>query len=325
MIDDEYEIHGPSISLFTRKLEAALRFYGVPFRRQMPDPDVAGRAATHQVPVLRTPENWALADTTPILATMDGKYPLRRLFPTGPAGVLVHIAEEVLDEWFARVMVHYRWHYEENTRHTISEILGKELTLEEARENPLAQWGPRACRATGTESEHQQKAAEREYLEMIAALEEQLGSTPYAMGTRPSAVDTILLGGLWAHTNNDPIPDLSAFPRVVAWSADAADSWKGGGEIASPPEVTPFAQHLLVRARDQYAPFVLANAQAVAEGKKAFTIETYGEEVSYLTRPYPEQSRRMVIQRIQHQLDASERAQVLSWIESCGLAECFRP
>ncbi|MDG2306659.1 MAG: glutathione S-transferase family protein [Candidatus Binatia bacterium] len=322
---NEYVIYGPSISLFTRKLQAAFRFYGVPFRTEMPDQDIGGRAATHQVPVLLTPENWAIADTTPILGTLDARFPARRLFPAGPAGVLTHIVEEVLDEWFARTMVHYRWHYEVNTVHTVSELLGKEVTVEEARAFPLAQWGPRACRATGTESEHQQKAAETEYLAMLSALEEQLGSTRYALGDRPTAADAILLGGLRAHTNNDPIPDLSAFPRILAWDTEGAHRWDGTGSIAPPPEVTPFAEHILRIARDQYAPFVLGTRAALAEGRKAFTVDTYGEEVSYLARPYPEQSRQYVIERIRTQLDDSQRKDVLAWIDSCGLADCFRP
>lgn len=325
MVGDEYVIHGPPISLFTRKLEAAFQLYQAPFRREMPDAEVGKRAGTHQVPVLLTPGNWAVADTTPILQVLDALYPNRRLFPLGAAGVLAHVIEEVLDEWYARVMVHYRWHYAENTRHVVSAILGKELTLEEAQASPIAQWGPRACRATGTESEHQQREVEREYLEMIAVLEEQLGTTPYALGDRPTAADAMLLGGLRAHTNNDPIPDLSAYPRVLAWDAENAVRWDGGGRIAGPPQVTPFAAHVLERARDQYVPFVLGNRRALADGKKAFSVETYGEEVSYLTRPYPEQSRRLVVARIQHQLDDAERAEVLSWLDACGLAECFRP
>src|SRR5262249_51701737 len=163
---------------------------------------------------LQTPENWMLADTTPILDLLDGRFPQRRLFPAGPLGVLVHVVEEILDEWCARVMVHYRWHYEENTRHVVAAILGREVSLEEAREPPIAKWGPRACRATGTETPHQQKHAEQEYLTLLHALEGQLGRTRYALGDRSTAVDAILLGGLRAHTNADPVPDLSEFPRV---------------------------------------------------------------------------------------------------------------
>jgi hypothetical protein len=254
---------------------------------------------------------------------MDARAPERRLFPPGAAGVMTHIVEEVLDEWFARVMVHYRWHYDENTVHVVSEVLGKDVSIEEARSFPLAQWGPRACRATGTESEHQQREAEREYMAMLAALEEQLGRTSYALGDRPTAVDAILLGGLRAHTNNDPTPDLSGFPRVCRWDAEVADLWDGSGQIDAPPQVSGFARHVLEVARGPYSDFVLGNRAALAKGEKAFRVVTYGEDVSYLTRPYPEQSRRMVVRRIRDELDAEERARALEWIDACGLSACF--
>jgi glutathione S-transferase len=325
----DYIVYGPDISLFTRKLEAAMRFYGAPCRRAQKTaengPELESRSGSHQVPVLRTPENWVIADTTPILDLLDGRFPGRRLFPEGPIGVLVHVVEEILDEWLARTMVHYRWHYEENTREVVSQLLGRQVSLEEAREFPLAKWGPRACRATGTESPHQQKQVEVEYLAIMDALEAQLSESLYALGNRPTAVDTILLGGLRAHTNADPVPDLSAYRRVLAWDAKGADEWNGGGELAPFPGSSPFAEHVLELGRSCYADFVLGNARALEEGAKAFEIETYGEVVSYLARPYPEQSRRMVQERIRSRLLETERREVGEWLEARGLAECFMP
>jgi glutathione S-transferase len=325
----DYVLYGGPISLFTRKLEAAMRLYGAPhtMRSKIPGDgkEVERRAGTHQVPVLHTPENWMLADTTPILDLLDGRFPARRLFPEGPLGVLVHVVEEILDEWFARTMVHYRWHYEENTRHVIAAILGREVSLDEAREFPLAKWGPRACRATGTESEHQQREVEREYLSLMGALESQLGKSRYALGDRPTAVDTILLGGLRGHTNADPIPDLSEYERVVAWDEERADAWQGDGDLAAFPDSTPFAAHVLAVGRECYADFVVGNARALSEGEKAFTIQTYGEQVSYLARPYPERSRRMIQARIRDRLTEGERKLVVDWLGRVGLAECFAP
>ena len=70
-MDEFYTLYGGELSLFTRKLEAALKFYGAPFEfRNKADSDPAmleTRSGTHQVPVLQTPENWMLADTTPIM------------------------------------------------------------------------------------------------------------------------------------------------------------------------------------------------------------------------------------------------------------------
>ncbi len=327
-MDREYVVYGGGISLFTRKLEAALRFYGAPFRNEAKDESVREeletRARTHQVPVLRTPWNWLIADTTPIIAMLDGQFPSRRLVPPGLLGVLVHLVEEVLDEWVARVMVHFRWHHEENTRHIVSLFLGRDVSADEAREFPLARWGPRACRATGTETRHQQEAAEREYFALLSALEAQLQSTRYALGDRPTAVDCMLLGGLRAHTNHDPIPDLSAWPVVLAWESGESE-WDGGGSLAPFPDSTPFAAHVVALARDQYLPFALANAKALTAGDKSFVIQTYGEETSYLTRPYPEASRQMLLDRIRHSLGPQEREAVGGWLEARGLSACFMP
>ena len=160
---------------------------------------------------------------------------------------------------------------------------------------------------------------------MLDALETQLGETRYALGDRPTSVDAILLGGLRAHTNADPIPDLSGYTRVIAWDERDADAWKGEGELADFPNSTPFAAHVLTVGREQYAAFLLGNARALSEGKKAFVVETYGEEVSYLARPYPERSRRMVQARIRDRLGSAERERVLGWLDAVGLEECFRP
>jgi len=322
-----YTIYGSPISLFTRKLEAAMQFYGIAFESQRKTEQTGDtlelRAGTHQIPLLETPESWLLSDTTPILGVLDARFPGRRLFPTGPLGVLVHIVEEVLDEWMARTMVHYRWHYDENTRAVASELSGSELTIEQAREFPLARWGLRACRATGTESKTQQAAAEREYLGILEALEAQLERTAFSMGDRPSAVDTILIGSLRGHTNRDPLPDLSTFETVLRWDAAAADHSDSHGSWNDFSEPTPFAEHVLGLARECYRPFILGNARALEEGAKAFVVETYGEAVSYLCRPYPERSRRMICARIEHQLDPAERKLVETWLAEQGLEDCF--
>ena len=69
-------------------------------------------------------------------------------------------------------------------------------------------------------------------------------------------------GGLRGHTNSDPVPDLGAYPRVLAWDEKEADRWGEKGTLAPFPESTPFAAHVLEIARDRYAPFVLGNARA---------------------------------------------------------------
>ncbi|MFW6085998.1 MAG: glutathione S-transferase family protein, partial [Myxococcota bacterium] len=185
-------------------------------------------------------------------------------------------------------------------------------------------WGRRACRATGVSEETQQRAAEAELDGLLEALEAQLARTPYALGSRPTAVDAVLLGALRAHFLNDPTPSAryGKLERVRAWAL-RTHAWDGTGELPPFPETTPFGQRALEVVAQQYRPFVLANARALAAGDKAFTATTYGEEVSYRTRPYPERSRQMVRGRVAHRLDSAERREVDAWLQAHGLAEVF--
>ncbi|MDZ4374280.1 MAG: glutathione S-transferase family protein [Phenylobacterium sp.] len=318
-----YVLYGSEQSLFTRKLEAALTFLDAPFtfvsKRGHPDtPAIEARAGTHQVPVLATPEGWMIADTTPIIDLLDQRFPRRALFPAGPLGVLVHLAEEYLDEWTARVMVHYRWHYPDSARFVAG------IIAEPAMAETLLAWGPRACRATGTETPFHQQAAEAEYVRLLDAADAQLAQTRYLLGDRPTAVDCMVLGGFRAHTLHDPDPRkvVERYPRLVAWNA-AADAWDGRGDLAPFPDSTPFARHLLAEMAQRYAPVLLANAVALAEGRKAFVVDTYGEPASYLTRAYPERARRMIQDRIRHRLTPAEASAVDAWLRNLGLAEAF--
>ncbi len=312
-----YTIYGGELSYFTRKLEAAMIFYGAPFELRPKPPEAELRSGTHQVPVLLTPENWMIGDTTPLLQLLDARYPFRRMFPAGPLGVLVHMIEEYFDEWIARTMVHYRWHYEESAIFA-SEHMGAGNPEAAAR---IRSWGPRACRATGTDSELQQRAAEAEYARLMTALEQQLGLTRFALGDRPCAVDCILLGGIRAHTNMDPTPKrmMTAFPRIIEWAESGAMDWDGEGELATFPDSTPFAQFVLAEMKPTYLPYVMGNASALAAGAKAFHVPVYGEDVSYLARPYPERSRQMIVDRVQDQLSANERGTVMQWLSALGL------
>jgi glutathione S-transferase len=321
----DYIIYGGELSLFTRKLEAAMIFYGADFEMQSKAPNNAGeieqRSGTHQVPVLLTPENWMIADTTPLLHLLDSRYPARRLFPDGSIGVLTQVIEEYFDEWVARTMVHYRWHYPESAKFASERMSGGNAEAA-AR---VREWGPRACRATGTDSQQQRREAESEYVRILEAVNNQLTDSAYLLGDRPTAVDCIVLGGLRAHTNMDPDPQkvTATYPRVVAWAETEANHWDGKGELAPFPESTPFAQFVLREMAPTYKPYALGNRDAQAAGAKAFHTEIYGEDVSYLSRPYPERSRKMIAEKIARQLDNAEQDDVSTWLATVGLAECF--
>ena len=324
-MNSKYTIYGGELSYFTRKLEAALIFYGASFellnKGQHNPQEIESRSGTHQVPVLQTPENWMIGDTTPLMQLLDTRFPARRMFPHGPLGVLVQIVEEYFDEWVARTMVHYRWHYADSAEFASLKMAnGNAEAAARVRD-----WGPRACRATGTDSEIQRKAAEDEYVRILAAMESQFAETPYLLGHRPTAVDCVMLGGLRAHTNMDPDPKkiTANYPRVVAWAETGADKWSGEGDLAPFPTSTAFARFVLQEMATTYQPYVLGNRDAQQDGAKAFHVEVYGEDVSYLSRPYPERSRQMIVDKIADSLTDKEGGEVVGWLQSVDLGDSF--
>lgn len=296
----KYRIYGDELSLFTRKLECACQFYGLDFERCDKTRENAAhieqRAGTLQVPILHTPENWMLSDTTPILALLDARYPGQEMFPPGLYGAVAHILEEYFDEWVSRVMVHFRWHYPASAQFAAAIMSQGDPEFGEK----LKDWGRRACRATGTGFAPQQLAAEEEYLEFMAAADQQLRDTPFLLGERPTALDCCVLGGLRAHTlmDPDPKPRLSSFTTLLSWNARCTSERPPALRFPPLERLTPFAELLLSRLRDTYQPFIRANAVALASGEKLFDAKSYGSDVRYLCRPYPEWSRQMVGARI---------------------------
>ncbi|MEH6516352.1 MAG: glutathione S-transferase family protein [Halioglobus sp.] len=324
-----YSVFGSHQSLFTRKLVAALNFYNIAHefmtkRGSGLESMIEERSGTHQIPILGTPENWMLADTTAIFAVLDARFTRRRMFPLGVGGLLVHLIEEVFDEWISRVMVHYRWHYPDSAAYASDQMCGGDPGIADI----LLTWGPKACRATGTELPIHQLAAEKEYQGLLAAMEKQLQSTKFLLGNKPTAVDCAALGGLHAHILNDPDPAkmVRSYPRVVSWAEQHTNNPVDieSAETAG-VEVTSFAVHVLQNIAPAYSDFVLANKEALEKKNKSFKIHTCGNEASYLTRPYPELSRQMVVSRISHQLDREAQRTSESLLRQYDLHECFLP
>lgn len=315
----KYTWYGHDLSYFSRKLESALIFYGADFDRVevklgIPTEEARKRAGTHVIPVLETPEGWALWDTTPIMRMLDGRFPDRRMFAESELGLLIHIIENFLDEWLGRTMVHYRWHYRECTDFA-APIMG-------AGNDQIAKgiqaWGLKACRATGVEPPHQQAMTEAEYERIVAEVDSQLQQTLYLMGDAPCAVDTVILGGLRAHTMVDPVPSrlVDKYPRVRDWAeigTGGADAWDGSG---SQDANTDFARFMLEEMQQAFVPFALANRAALVAGDKIFTAHIYDEDVTYLARPYPETACRMVSEHVA-QLGAE------NYVRSLGLGALY--
>jgi glutathione S-transferase len=292
---------------------------------------------SHQIPVLVTKENWCVADSTPMLTLLDAKLPHKRFYPKGIVGALAAVLEEYFDEWSARWCIHTRWMTtEETAQHAAAFMMAERSMPDDARkaaqENVIS-WGRRAARAIGVNSEIQRAESEKELLRIYSSFDAHLQSAKFVFGNAPTAVDTVIMGGLRAHFLHDLYPSqlLSNFSNVVAWH----DAW--GGSISESDVVAgnltvdnlpPFVELLLQEMGAGFKDFVLGMKHARVKKSKAAVITMYGEEVSYLYRPYAEKSRKMLVEKLQTHLgscSAEEKAEFQKIMSKFGLSELYLP
>src|SRR5262249_48971383 len=122
-----------------------------------------------------------------------------------------------------------------------------------------------------------------------------LSESRFVMGARPGASDFALYGQLTQLVQFDPTPAAIALelaPRVVAW-VDFMDDLSG----VEPPEegwirrgaLPDSFRALLADAGRVYAPFLLANAAALASGAQQVECEIDGQR--WVQRPFPYQGK----------------------------------
>ena len=122
------------------------------------------RSGTHQIPVMITPENWCIADSTPMMAMLDGRLREPRFYPRGVVGALAAVLEEYFDEWSARWCIHTRWGTTEETAQHAATSMVSARNLPPKLAKKMAQnvilWGRKASKALGVSSDVQKRECE---------------------------------------------------------------------------------------------------------------------------------------------------------------------
>ena len=306
-VTQNYVIYGSELSYFTRKLVHAMTWYfPTQFTLTVPRDDlIKTRAGTHQIPVLQTPQNWMIADSTPIIQMLDGRLTTPKYYPPGLVGAFTAIVEEYFDEWIPRLAIWSRWACGSETAIDASEQMSRVILgdIDKNAAKNIANWGRKAVRALGMDSKYQQNQGEKELIRIFTALDAQLSSTGkrFIFGNSPTAADCIVYGSCTAHFTRDIYPKqvlkhLTALHSVLQQASDPIENQTAPSpRLKSNEALPPFVDFVLNEASTNgFSEFLRGNMKAIQNGTKAFTAKTYGKDVSYLARPYPEQSRRML-------------------------------
>ncbi len=280
-----WTLYRSKISYFSGKIEAFLKYKGIPF--DITEVDGQGKfrkiykhTGVMKMPAMAAEDGTWLFDTTPMMAWLDEEYPEHSIYPHDPAlRFLALLIEDYADEWLWRPAMWWRW-VPKNSRRTLGWTIGEEII--DKRIGRQAGWffAKRQMQEwlwrDGVNSKNEDDVRDmlfREFEFLEPLLEEQ----PYILGSHPSAADFGYFASMFRHFGNDPdsaeVMRMNA-PNTYEWLArlwNAKPHKLGSFEWQWPKK--DYWQALLNRIAQDYLPYLEQNAQAFEQGEKRFDFE----------------------------------------------------
>lgn len=277
-----YRFYAAEISYFSGKVRPFFRYKNIPYEEIAPTPQVyrdviIPRTGLAFIPVVVTPDDVALQDTSDILDELERRFPEPPVYPPTPVQrVTAYLIEVYADEFGILPAMHYRWSFPESeakAREDFARATGNPDTSQvfaDRMKGTLPLLGISADTAPAIE------AHTRELLDILSA---HFAAHDYLLGSRMSLGDLALLGPLYAHLYLDAVPRRllrETAPRVCAWIERMNHPAPRGGAFvaddALPPTLLPFLQLI---GRDA-VPFLLDNVRAFeswADSRRADLVE----------------------------------------------------
>src|SRR6056297_391483 len=321
-------LKGAFSSPYTLKMRAVLRYRWIPYRWVLRGSrwDDLPEAPVPVIPVIGFHDDdgtvsEVMVDSSPQILRLEREFEGRSVVPTDPAvAFLDFLLEDYADEWITKAMYHYRWTYEPDI-----EKSGRLLPLDQNLHAPDErlrrahdviidrQVGRRAVVGS---TDANLPVIEGSYERLLDLLQAHLAERAFLFGDRPGRSDFALFGQLTPMTWWDPTPTALAVeraPRLVNWiqRVDDLGWWEvDGDEGWCDAAALPDAVHaLLAEAGATYAPFMIANAEALDTGADEVVCEIRG--VEYRQAPFKYQGKCLTWLREAHAgLDDTARATV---------------
>ncbi len=281
------------------------------------------------IPVLQYPDGTFRGETTMLAYDLELRHRERSVIPQDKALAFVcDLLEDLADEWAVKPLFLYRWWDPEDQAY-VSRWAGEEWSTSEAEagsRKEIEEFRHRQISRMsilGATAENK-PLLEESYRRILSAFEPHVAMTNFLFGSRPSLADFAWCGQL-SEMATDPTP-----MRILREKAPFTDLWVRRLDDASGVEgewypreraLGPWVEELLRIASELYLPFLLANADAFANGLERLEIEVWG--LRYALAPFKYQVK--CLQQLRGKfaaLKADDRAALRPILERTG---CWRP
>ena len=129
-----FRLYAAEISYFSAKVRPAFRYKRIPHVEILATPDayrrvIVPRTGLAMIPVVVTPEDETIQDSSDILDALEARFPDPPLFPPTPVQRLAaYLVELHADEFMMLPGLHYRWSFPEGMDIFRADLDGKGLT-----------------------------------------------------------------------------------------------------------------------------------------------------------------------------------------------------
>ncbi len=334
--DDRLVLAGQYGSPYTLKMRGVLRYRQIPFRwmlrdstwDDLPDPPVA------IIPVIAYPDGAGsyaevMVDSSPQIMRLEQDHQARSVVPDDPALAFIDaLIEDFADEWLTKAMYHYRWAYEADIVKAGKLLpISRNLQLDSDQSQQMYEYITNrqiGRRALVGSTEWNTPIIEGSYRRVLELLQARFATGDFLLGDRPGRGDFGLYGQLTQLVRWDPTPMALAVdiaPKVANWVERMDDlSWlpvtEGEGWDALDGLDTATTD-LLSEIGRTYAPFMVANAEALQSGAEEVVCDIDGRE--YRQGPFKYQGKCLQwLREAYAELDDGDRQRVDSVLTGTG-------
>lgn len=273
---------GQYVSPYTRKMRGVLRYRRIPFQwmlrnskwDDLPTPPVP------IIPVIAYRNDDGsygdiTVDSSPQIMRLEGEFGERSIVPTDPAlAFLDALIEDYADEWVTKMMYHYRWAYQADIDKAGTMLpLGPDLQMGSDQQREAydfitsRQVGRRELVGS---TDWNTPLIEGSYERLLDILTARFQHGDFLLGDRPGRGDFGIYGQFTQLVGFDPTSmavALDRAPKTITWvdrmddlgwlPVTGDDGWVSLDDLPGP------TSDLLIEIGRTYAPFMVANAQAL--------------------------------------------------------------
>ena len=306
---ERYRLWCDPNSPYSCKLRTYLNYKEIPYQRMRINlkayyNDIVEKVGMSIMPVIITPDDQVMQDTSPIMEVFEKQYSKHSCTPDDARlAFIMTLLEDFGDEYLTRFSMHYRWGNEIN-RTTLSHRLARSMSYGDVNMHAKTVAPMVLGRQSGFDGplglkdQNARNSLDKQLIDLLSILDKHFEQHQFLLGDRPSLADFAIYGHFYAHLYQDPYSAAimeQYGSRTCNWMDTITEFGDSRGLVAQSEfrdwldldeNTHTTLEQLLAFVGKTYIPFAAGTALATSLGNKTFKANIYDLEVEFSTFQY---------------------------------------